>query len=43
MHNETDEDGWTIIRRRTRVEDEELLTAMQLQEKKRREKEDRLL
>ena len=39
MHNETDEDGWTIIRRRTRVEDEELLTAMQLREKKRREKE----
>ena len=39
IHNETDEDGWTIIRRRTRVEDEELLTAMQLREKKRREKE----
>ena len=39
MHNETDDDGWTIIRRRTRVEDEELLTAMQLREKKRREKE----
>ena len=37
MENETDADGWTVVRRRTRVEEEEMLTAIQLREKKRRE------
>ena len=37
MQNETDADGWTVIRRRTRVEDEDVLTAMQLKAKRRRE------
>ena len=37
IQNETDADGWTVIRRRTRVEDEDVLTAMQLKAKRRRE------
>ena len=37
MKNETDEDGWTVVRRRTRVEEEEMLSAIQLREKKKRE------
>ena len=37
MENETDADGWTVVRRRTRVEEEEMLTAIQMREKKKRE------
>ena len=37
IQNETDADGWTTVRRRKRVGDDEIITAMQIKEMKRRE------
>ncbi|KAK8815118.1 hypothetical protein WA556_007152 [Blastocystis sp. ATCC 50177/Nand II] len=37
IKNETDEDGWTVVRRRSRMEEETMLSAIQLREKRRHE------
>lgn len=37
MKDETDADGWTVVRRRSRAVDEEMITAIQLKAKKKRE------
>ena len=37
MTTETDADGWTTVRRRRRADDEDMINAIQLREKRRRE------